>query len=253
MNKLRKIICSVLVLSSMILSFGLGSTDVKASENVKTTHGENIDDMTGLLKADYVYNNFKDSIAFMENEQYKTIVDVYSSPINMSIYLEYDPLNTEESWNKMSKLDRYIYFKSYILPYQDIMRKEWENKNEFLGELSVDKQMLVGTDVLAGVENGQLVYTALVDLWSWHYDYWEMTGEFYNFYSYYEGVTENSPVISEENMEPVEELDENYNVIEKEEFSISVWLKEHIITVILIVTVIVSLIVVMLRKKKENY
>lgn len=247
------------------------TTDDSNETNVETevNHGEEIDEITGLPTGESVLKNFKEKVSFIENDtNFDSFLRLYSGGMFKNYYLEADYINTEEKWDNMNETERFIYHTIYISPHSSMMNYEFANKNEFVDELVAEKQLL------GKIEKGDIVYDAIVDVWEWHYDYWETTGTFYNFFNPYDGIKADTGASSETvtltDNDFVETITEPTNTVEsetvvkeptaepetKDEFvkeEISIPLAPWLAVIILIVTGMACLVMYLRRKKKISH
>lgn len=234
--------------------------DIEENTEIESSHGEEmeIDPLTGLPTPESVIKNFEKKVSFIEDDSnFDSFLALYSGPMFKGYYLEYDSMNTEEQWNNMKEIDRFIYYISYIKPFSKMTNYQFTNANEFIEELTAEKQRL------CQVENGYIVYDAIVDVWEWQYDYWQHTGSIFNFFNYYDGLNAGTPTESEseavkltekEEMEEVkEEITKELNEeTEKEDNPAVQWIKENWLTGTILILAGVSFLVVHLISKKKN-
>lgn len=160
------------------------------TEEKELPHGEDIDPQTGLPTAESVIKAYMEKVSFIQDDpKFSSFLATYSSASMKKSYLKADPLNTEEQWESMKEIDRFNYYILYSMPHSYMINSEFASANEMVEKLWAQK------DILSQIENGEIVYDAIVEVWKWHYRYWQVTGTFYNFYNYYDG--ENAGQLTE--------------------------------------------------------
>lgn len=235
--------------------------DIEENTEIESSHGEEmeIDPLTGLPTPESVIKNFEKKVSFIEDDSnFDSFLAVYSGPMLKNAYMESDAMNTEESWNAMNETERFIYYISYRMPYMSMTRREFDNVNDF-----IEEELISQRQRLNQIENGDIVYEAIVDVWEWQYDYWQHTGSIFNFFNYYDGLNAGTPTESEseavkltekEEMEEVkEEITKELNEeTEKEDNPAVKWIKENWLTGTILIVAGVSFLVVHLISKKKN-
>lgn len=228
----------------------------------KTTHGEESNTEIDIQTADNVLNNYLEKVSFVqEDKKFFSFLTTYSGDMFKKYYLEADPMNTEEQWDNMKEIERFNYYITYYMPYTKMMNYQFDTENEFINELVAQKA------ILQTIDNGDMVYDAIVNVWKWHYEYWRYTGTFYNFHNYYDGTNAETPTTTEiiklENKEKEElkevksEMEEEIN-LEKKVVSRKVanpfilWIKENFLTCIILVVTSITFLVVYLYNHKKN-
>lgn len=248
------------------------SDEVSVETETEVNRGEEIDETTGLPTGESIFKKFEETVAFMENDSnFDSILSIYSNDKFKKYYLESNPSNTEEKWDNMNRTEQFTYYITYYYPHLCMMNDEFAYADEFIDELVAQKQLL------EKIENGNIVYDAIVEVWEWLYDYWEVTGTFYNFFNAYDGTengtgTSSEPVtltdsdtvetITDTTEEPetaVEEkateqpqTEDEFAKDVKEDNSIGAWVNNNKLTlIILIASGIAVLVVYLLAKKKK--
>ncbi|MBQ3514986.1 MAG: hypothetical protein IJA32_14520 [Lachnospiraceae bacterium] len=219
-----------------------------------------IDPSTGLPTAESVIKNFEEKVAFIENDSnFDSFLALYSGPMFKEYYLEADSMNTEEQWNNMKEIERFVYYITYIKPFSKMINYEYANTNEFIEELTGEKQRLEQR------ENGDVVYDAIVDVWEWQYAYWQHTGSIYNFFNDYDDSNAGTPTeseavkLTENEKEEMEEIEEIKKEIQ-EELDEESKKKETenqgnvmiVVVCIIFILAVVSGLVIFMKNRKSN-
>ena len=229
----------------------------KINIETEAPHGEEIDPDTGLPTAEYVIKNYEDKVSFMQDDKkFFSFLTTYSGAMFEKYYLEADPMNTEEQWESMKEIDRFNYYITYYMPYTKMMNYEFSSANKLIEELIAQK------NILSQIENGDIVYDAIVEVWKWHYSYWQCTGTIYNFYNYYDGTNAGTPTVSEtvkltdkdkEEMAEIEsEINEELEIETEKDNAVVTWLKENWLTATIFVIVGFAFLGVYLYNRKKN-
>jgi len=230
--------------------------ETKISDNAD----EDLDPETGLKTAKSVLREYEEKVSFIQNDpNFSSFLTLYSGGMFKKYYLNADPMNTEEQWDNMKEVDRFNYYITYYMPYTKMMNYEFSSANIMIEELISQK------NILSQIEKGDIVYDAVVDVWKWHYSYWQHTGMFYNFYNYYDGVNSgadfNESISSEAinlvgkdkgNPEETEIKEEIKKDIEKVDNPIILWIKENWLTTAILLIAGISFFAVFLYNRKKN-
>lgn len=244
----------------------ISSQEVPGETGTEIPHGEEtdveMDELTGLESADSVWERFVNACSVMEdNPDYESYVNIFSGALIKKGYLEDKETNTEETWDAMTPVDRYILHMAYTLPRNYLAKaKDEEDFLSYLDELRL----------LEDIEGGEQVRDAVIELWRWHYKYYLHTGTFYDFYADYDGEYEGTPLdgsgntfqsdmdeirqeLSESEQEEIKEaLEEEIPHGEEKENGLVAWAKNNIITLSILVIVGVALIVVTILVRRKN-
>ena len=239
-------------------------------------HGEEtdaeIDELTGLESADSVWEKFVSTCSALEgNPDFDDYVSWFSAQMIKQAYLKDKETNTEESWDAMTNMERYILYKAYTQPKQELMQGSLDSEEDFLEELLYADEV-----TLKQIEGGDVILEALENLWRWHYRYYQRTGMFYDFYADYDDEYEGTPLdsskdsddsfksdmdeirqelsgeLSKNEQEEIKEaLVENPHGEEKENGLVA-WIKGNIITLCILVIVGIALIVTTIIIRRKN-
>ena len=226
-----------------------------------------IDELTGLESAESVWDRFVTTCAAMEGDP---AVDHYYSLASAQLikqsYLKDKETNTEEAWDAMTNLERYVLYQAYTCPKNELMRGA-DNEEDFLEELmETDKALL------KDVEGGDVILEALEDLWRWHYKYYLHTGTFYDFYADYDGEYVGTPLdgsgsaadvqsvideikeeLSDSEIQEIQEALEEENPHGEETGNgLTAWIRNHVITLGILVAVGIALVVVTVMVRRKN-
>ena len=249
--------------------------EASAPGNAEVPHGEDIDPLTNLVKGEVAIQNFIDKVSFIQNDDYyqKYFLLMFGSASNRELYLENNTLNTEEKWNSMTDLERFIWAKCFYEPEFYLYKNAGKVGNGYSVDDFLDDVLCVEKSIFNTREftNEEVVYEALVEMCEWHYSYFLVTGTVYDYYYGAEYVldTEKQEVVKLEEVkhpdegkqleelqeevmaELTEEEKEDLGVEEKESNKIIRLLKNNIFTILLLIAVGVAL-VVLKRKNRDS-
>lgn len=225
---------------------------------------EAIDPETGLPSAESVIAAFEEKVSFIQDDPaFSSFLSTYSGAMFKKYYLQADTAHTEEQWESMKEIERFCYNITYYSPYIAMMNYEFSSADEMIDELVAEK------NILSQIENGDIVYDAIVEVWKWHYDYWQHTGTFCNFYNNYnDDINAGEPTASEtvkltdedKNDRDKEEIEEIKNEIQSELAeentengnSAADWFKDNWLIVTILLVVVIAFLAVFLYKRSKN-
>lgn len=244
-----------------------GTEDPVETPGTEIPHGEEsdaeMDELTGLESADSVWERFVSACSVMDgNPDFELFVGVYSAPLQKQVYLEDKETNTEEAWDAMTPMDRYIYFTAYYLPKKEIFR---DPKSE---ESFVEDMTETDISILSNIKGGDKILDALEDLYRWHYKYYLHTGTFYDFYADAGTPLDGSSPAAQGDQREMDEIRKELSASEKKEIeealeeesphgeekggSFVSWIKNNIITLCILVVVGIALVVTTVVVKRKN-
>lgn len=217
---------------------------------------DEIDSETGLRTAESVLKSYEEKVSFIQDDpNFSTFLALYSGGMFKKYYLKADPMNTEEQWNNMREIERFNYYITYYMPYMKIINYEFSTANEMIEELISQK------NILSEIENGDIVYNAIVEVWKWHYSYWQHTGTFYNFYNYYDGIKSDKTSdletirLTEKDKKELETKELETEELEDTEYidnPVILWVKKNWLTAAILLIAGISFLTVLLHNRKEN-
>lgn len=222
----------------------------KSSTDNPNGEGSDIDGLTGLESADSVWERFVSVCSVMDNNpNFEQYLSVYSAALIKQEYLKDKDTNTEETWNAMTPLERYILHISYTLPKTYLFHGNIDSENDFVSEVESDIKKL------DNIEGGDVIRDEVISLWSWHYKYFLHTGTFYDFYADYEGeyagtsldesqreIDEIKQAISDSGMQDeIRNALEEYSKEQEKENGLITWIKNNIISLSILVIVIAGI------------
>lgn len=132
----------------------------------------------------YVYNDFLNRFSYIEDDEYlnsfKGLFNKASSA--KRIFLMDNAEHTEEMYDNMSGYEEYIWKMILFWPKEDLKQAPYsfEKYLESSTMLSLMKKKFVD-DIKPGYEGKEEAYYALEEVWRWYYDYYEKTGEIFDF------------------------------------------------------------------------
>ena len=157
----------------------------KEVEKGKVSYELEIAPETGIAKPEDVINQFRERVAFMENNpNFKDLFDMYTS--FEPRYLESNPNNTKEKWANMSDIERFTYYVTVTEPTNTIMKEEYADFENVEAELWAEKSLLENR------KDGNKVYDAIVDVWKWQHEYWKQNMTTYDFFNEENTMRESS-------------------------------------------------------------
>ena len=244
--------------------------EASAPGSAEVPHGEDIDPLTNLVKGEVAVQNFIDKISFIQNDDYyqEYFLLMFSSASGKKRYLESNSLNTEEKWNSMTELERFIWAKCFYEPNLYLYKNAGKVGNGYSADDFLDDVLCVEKGIFNTREfaNEDVVYDAMVEMCEWHYSYFLVTGTVYDYYYGAEHVldTEKQEVVKLEEVtqpEKVKQLEELQEEVmaelteeEKEDLGISTPNKTSPIlpiTIVVLCTIIAILIFILFRKRKK--
>ncbi len=246
----------------------LGEENVENDVNeviADAPHSEDIDPNTNLLKGEVVIQNFTDKVSFIvDEEEYKYFWLADSSEFRKQEFLEHNTLNTEERWNKMSDIDKFVWNVACKVPF--CYMYESASLEDYIDSAIGSKLESLENN---NYPNKDVVKEALIELCEWHYSYYLHTGTVYDYFNgtneyindigYQESEEKNiieqqKPVEEEKELEELrEEILNELTDEEKEVLGVEVASeKSAFLPIVLIGAILMLVAVILILLKKQN-
>ncbi len=155
---------------------------VESSEEKKVTT-ENGEAYVEVKHPIYVYNEFLERFSYTEGDKFINSRNgfFYKNDSAKRIFLEDNPEHTEDMYEDMTGYESYLWKMTIYWPKAELKDAPKSLENYLDADiLALMKKNFVENDK-SGYVGMEDAYYALEDVWKWYYDYYQKTGEIFDF------------------------------------------------------------------------
>lgn len=131
----------------------------------------------------YVYNDFLERFSYIEDDEYLNSWKgfFFKTDSGKRIFLQSNLTHTEEMYDNLSGYEVYIWDMILFWPREGLKEAPYSLEKYLESDmLSLMRDAFV-EDIKPGYEGKEEAYYAIEDVWRWYYDYYEKTGEIFDF------------------------------------------------------------------------
>lgn len=175
-----------------------------------------------ILNGEKAIQDFIDKVSFIQDEPaYNSMLRAYDGTMLLKAFKEEHEENTEERWNNMTILDKFVWNLAYLSPSIYLSQNAANiGTNSYTVKDFINDTLAAEISIfnLYDYPREEEVYNALVEMCEFHYNYFLQTGMFYDYFNGSETYVEKEKDTEESELDKLrEEISKELTDEEKKE------------------------------------